>query len=143
MFGFPILKNSVMQGHGVGIYIEFHVIFYLSTNLFSALLILIRDIRLISNVHFQPFFQAIYIPNIPMHQLLSSLITFYKFFAFQDFLQDLEHEMTSWKALNLCRSIAVILGWLVVSLRPNTDLLYKNLKRLSTYDLKPEFKAPA
>jgi hypothetical protein len=31
----------------------------------------------------------------------------------------------------------------VVSLRPNTDLLYKNLKRLSTYDLKLEFKDPA
>jgi len=66
-------------------------------------------------------------------------------FNFEDekFLQDLEHEMTSWKALNLCRSIAVILGWLVVSLRPNTDLLYKNLKRLSTYDLKPEYKESA
>lgn len=48
--------------------------------------------------------------------------------------KDLEVEMTSWKALNLCRSIAVILGWFIVSLRPNTDLLYKNLKRLSTYE---------
>ena len=65
--------------------------------------------------------------------------------------EELEDEMTSWKvgclftflkkilravylqALNLCRSIAVILGWFIVSLRPNTDLLIKNLKRLSSY----------
>ena len=53
------------------------------------------------------------------------------------FLQDLKHEMTTWKILNLCRSIAVIFGWLIVSLRPNTDLLYKNLEKLSNYNTPP------
>ena len=36
--------------------------------------------------------------------------------------------------MNLTRSIAVVLGWLIVSLRPSTDLLYKHLKRLNTAD---------
>jgi len=50
---------------------------------------------------------------------------------------DLQHEMTTWKILNLCRSIAVIFGWMIVSLRPNTDLLYKNLEKLSNYNTPP------
>ena len=36
----------------------------------------------------------------------------------------------SWKALNLCRCLAAIVGWVIVSLRPSTDLLQKNLRRL-------------
>ena len=54
----------------------------------------------------------------------------------------LESEMTQWKALNLCRSISVILGWFIVSLRPSTDLLHKNLKRLSSYDFKVDNGVP-
>ena len=58
-------------------------------------------------------------------------------FLLSNFLQDLQHEMTTWKILNLCRSIAVIFGWMIVSLRPNTDLLYKNLEKLSNYNTPP------
>ena len=36
----------------------------------------------------------------------------------------------NWKALNLCRCLAAIIGWVLVSLRPSTDLLQKNLRRL-------------
>ena len=36
----------------------------------------------------------------------------------------------NWKALNLCRCLAAIIGWVIVSLRPSTDLLQKNLRRL-------------
>ena len=38
------------------------------------------------------------------------------------------------QAMNLTRSIAVVVGWFIVSLRPSTDLLYKHLKRLNTAD---------
>jgi len=48
--------------------------------------------------------------------------------------QDLSQELNTWKAMNLARSIAVVLGWFVVSLRPSTDLLYKHLKRLNSAD---------
>ena len=40
-------------------------------------------------------------------------------------------ELETWKAMNLARGLAVILGWLLVALRPNTDLLYKNLRSIS------------
>ena len=33
--------------------------------------------------------------------------------------------------MNLARSLAVVLGWFIVSLRPSTDMLYKNLKSLN------------
>ena len=36
--------------------------------------------------------------------------------------------------MNLARSISVVLGWFLVSLRPSTDLLYKHLKKLNTSD---------
>ena len=45
----------------------------------------------------------------------------------------LANEISIWKALNLCRSIGVILGWFLISMRPNTDLLYKHLKKLSIF----------
>ena len=45
----------------------------------------------------------------------------------------LSSEISIWKALNLCRSIGVILGWFLISMRPNTDLLYKHLKKLSIF----------
>ncbi len=48
------------------------------------------------------------------------------------FCQDLEDDLSSWRSLNLCRSVGVILGWLLVSLRPSTDLLHKHLKKLLT-----------
>ena len=35
------------------------------------------------------------------------------------------------QALSLARSLAVVLGWFIVSLRPSTDLLYKNLNSLN------------
>ena len=38
------------------------------------------------------------------------------------------------QAMNLARSIAVVLGWFLVSLRPSTDLLYKHLKKLNSSD---------
>ena len=44
--------------------------------------------------------------------------------------QELESELVTWKTLNMFRSVGVILGWLLVSLRPSTDLLYKHLKKL-------------
>ena len=68
-------------------------------------------------------------PAVCVHILNSDFI--------KSFLQDLQHEMTTWKILNLCRSIAVIFGWMIVSLRPNTDLLYKNLEKLSNYNTPP------
>ena len=42
--------------------------------------------------------------------------------------EDRSNELETWKAMNLARGLAVILGWLLVALRPNTDLLYKNLR---------------
>ena len=36
--------------------------------------------------------------------------------------------------MNLARSITVVLGWFLISLRPSTDLLYKHLKRLGNHD---------
>ena len=38
------------------------------------------------------------------------------------------------QAMNLARSIAVVLGWFLISLRPSTDLMYKHLKRLGSHD---------
>ena len=38
------------------------------------------------------------------------------------------------QAMNLTRSIAVVVGWFIVSLRPSTDLLYKHLKKLNSAD---------
>ena len=48
-------------------------------------------------------------------------------------LQELGSELATWKALNACRSVGVILGWVLISIRPNTDLLYKHIKRLGVY----------
>ena len=42
--------------------------------------------------------------------------------------EERSYELETWKAMNLARGLAVILGWLLVALRPNTDLLYKNLR---------------
>ena len=36
------------------------------------------------------------------------------------------------QALSLARSLAVVLGWFIVSLRSSTDLLYKNLNSLNS-----------
>ena len=49
------------------------------------------------------------------------------------FEQELDSEISTWKALNACRSVGVILGWLLISFRPNTDLLYKHIKKLGIY----------
>ena len=46
------------------------------------------------------------------------------------YMQDLAWELQTWKSLNLCRSAGFVLGWLLVSLRPGTDLLHKHLRRL-------------
>jgi len=46
--------------------------------------------------------------------------------------QELDSEISTWKALNACRSVGVILGWLLISFRPNTDL-YKHIKKLGIY----------
>ena len=35
--------------------------------------------------------------------------------------------------MNLARSVSVVVGWVLVSVRPSTDLLYKHLKRLSSH----------
>ena len=40
----------------------------------------------------------------------------------------------SLQAMNLARSIAVVLGWFLISLRPSTDLLHKHLKRLGSHN---------
>ena len=44
--------------------------------------------------------------------------------------EERSYELETWKAMNLARGLAVILGWLLVALRPNTDLLYKNLRSI-------------
>ena len=76
------------------------------------------------------------------HILRSGGIHFSKCFIFyrvnETIYTDLEQEVLAneisiWKALNLCRSIGVILGWFLISMRPNTDLLYKHLKKLSIF----------
>ena len=36
--------------------------------------------------------------------------------------------------MNLARSISVVFGWFIISIRPSTDLLYKHLKRLNSSD---------
>ena len=36
--------------------------------------------------------------------------------------------------MNLARSVAVVVGWFLISLRPSTDLLHKHLKRLGSHD---------
>ena len=45
--------------------------------------------------------------------------------------EERSYELETWKAMNLARGLAVILGWLLVALRPSTDLLYKNLRSTS------------
>jgi len=45
---------------------------------------------------------------------------------------DLSYQLESWKILSLVRSLAVVIGWLVISLRPSTDLLQKNLKKMNS-----------
>ena len=76
------------------------------------------------------------------HISRSRIIYFSKCFNFyrvnETIYTDLEQEVLAneisiWKALNLCRSIGVILGWFLISMRPNTDLLYKHLKKLSIF----------
>jgi hypothetical protein len=39
-----------------------------------------------------------------------------------------QHDDHPAQAMNLARGLAVVLGWLIVSLRPGTDLLYKHLR---------------
>ena len=48
--------------------------------------------------------------------------------------EERSYELETWKAMNLARGLAVILGWLLVALRPNTDLLYKNLRSIRSKD---------
>ena len=43
--------------------------------------------------------------------------------------QDRDDELDRWRILNVVRGVGAILGWFVVSLRPNTDRLSKNLQR--------------
>ena len=50
--------------------------------------------------------------------------------------EDLARELETWKILNLTRSIAVIIGWFIISLRPNTDLLGKHLTLLHKFSQK-------
>lgn len=38
-------------------------------------------------------------------------------------------ELNTWRILNLVRGVMAILGWIVISLRPNTDRLVKNLQK--------------
>lgn len=38
--------------------------------------------------------------------------------------------LNQWKIISLCRSVMVILGWLLISLRPGTDVLAKRIKAL-------------
>ena len=45
--------------------------------------------------------------------------------------EERSYELETWKAMNLARGLAVILGWLLVALRSSTDLLYKNLRSTS------------
>jgi len=46
--------------------------------------------------------------------------------------EDRSYQLEVWKAMNLCRCVAAVLGWFIISLRPSTDLLYKHLKSLQT-----------
>ena len=50
--------------------------------------------------------------------------------------EDLARELETWKILNLTRSIAVIIGWFIIALRPNTDLLVKHLAFLHKFSQK-------
>lgn len=47
---------------------------------------------------------------------------------FHYFFQNKTYELNVWRTLNLIRGIFAILGWLVISLRPATDRLTKNLE---------------
>ena len=38
-------------------------------------------------------------------------------------------ELNTWRILNLVRGVTAILGWIIISLRPNTDRLVKNLQK--------------
>ena len=55
--------------------------------------------------------------------------SFFTFFL--SILKELDSELSTWKTLNLVRSLGVIVGWALVSLRPGTDLLQKHLRRLA------------
>ena len=44
-------------------------------------------------------------------------------------LQARNSELSTWRILNLVRGLGAILGWVVISLRPNTDRLSKNLEK--------------
>ena len=41
--------------------------------------------------------------------------------------QEGEEDIETWRILNLIRGLCAILGWLVISLRPNTDKLSKSI----------------
>ncbi|XP_059079909.1 transmembrane protein 237-like [Tigriopus californicus] len=51
-----------------------------------------------------------------------------------------EHESTfsTWNILNLCRCLGAILGWILVALRPSTDLLHKHLRTLQKFRKLPK-----
>ena len=42
--------------------------------------------------------------------------------------QNASSELNTWRILNLIRGIGAILGWIIISLKPNTDRLSKNLE---------------
>ena len=46
---------------------------------------------------------------------------------------ELQQQLGIWRMLSASRSVAVVLGWLVISLKPSTDLLYKHLKALKRW----------
>ena len=40
-----------------------------------------------------------------------------------------DSELHTWRVMNLCRGVGSILGWIIVSLKPSTDRLTKNLEK--------------
>lgn len=65
-----------------------------------------------------------------LHRALLLLYPFSDMLIRMTFIfQQTATELNTWRILNLVRGVMAILGWIVISLRPNTDRLVKNLQK--------------
>lgn len=53
-------------------------------------------------------------------------VTFHFFLVFQS---DFAYELNYWRALLITRAVLTCLAWLLVAMRPNTDLLTKHMRK--------------
>ena len=58
-------------------------------------------------------------------------------------MQDTSSRLKTWKILNAVRGVLAMLGWLVISFRPATDRLTKNLEKADENILELQLTAQA